>query len=223
MPQPVTRSRLEEAAFALFRERGYHETTVEDIAERAGVGRTTFFRTYRSKEDVIFPDHESIVAQVEARLASSTKETSMIAVAEAARIVLEHYLAEGPLARSRYRLTSSVPALRDRELASIQQYHRVFQRFIHDALGGEAGTALRAELMAMAVITAHNHVLRHWLRGNTEEPGVDFDAAMRDVIELFSRDPSSTDGTTVVVLRSSTSIDSVLPVLRSALTHQPSG
>ena len=50
--------RLVDAAFELFVERGYDQTTVDDIAERAKVSRTTFFRTYRSKEDVIFPPHE---------------------------------------------------------------------------------------------------------------------------------------------------------------------
>ena len=46
-----TRERLIEAAFALFDERGFEETTVEDVAERAGVGRTTFFRAFKSKEE----------------------------------------------------------------------------------------------------------------------------------------------------------------------------
>jgi hypothetical protein len=54
--KPTVRERLAAAAFALFNEHGYEQATVDDIAERAGVGRTTFFRHYRSKEDVIFPD-----------------------------------------------------------------------------------------------------------------------------------------------------------------------
>ncbi len=56
MTKPSPRERLAQAAFALFDERGYEQTTVDDITERAGLGRTTFFRHYRSKEDVIFPD-----------------------------------------------------------------------------------------------------------------------------------------------------------------------
>jgi AcrR family transcriptional regulator len=55
MSKPAARDRLAQAAFALFDERGYEQTTVDDITERAGLGRTTFFRHYRSKEDVIFP------------------------------------------------------------------------------------------------------------------------------------------------------------------------
>src|SRR6476659_540327 len=64
MPKHSARERLADAALALFEESGYEPTTVDDIAERAGVGRSTFFRHFRSKEDVIFPDHEALRAQV---------------------------------------------------------------------------------------------------------------------------------------------------------------
>jgi AcrR family transcriptional regulator len=66
MSERDVRARLIEAAFALFEERGYESTTVDQIADRAGVGRTTFFRTFRSKEDVIFPDHEAVLNSIAA-------------------------------------------------------------------------------------------------------------------------------------------------------------
>ena len=86
--RPVERpvkQRLIEAAFALFEQHGYDRTTVDDIAERAGVSRATFFRTFRSKEDVIFPDHDDMLHMVEARLLGSTHQTALVAVTEAVR------------------------------------------------------------------------------------------------------------------------------------------
>ena len=68
MSKPSARERLAGAAFELFDERGYEQTTVDDITERAGLGRTTFFRHYRSKEDVIFPDHDRLLEQIADRL-----------------------------------------------------------------------------------------------------------------------------------------------------------
>ena len=68
MSKPSARDRLAEAAFALLDERGYEQTTVDDIIERAGLGRTTFFRPYRVNEDVIFADHDSLLARPRERL-----------------------------------------------------------------------------------------------------------------------------------------------------------
>jgi len=93
------RDRLAEAAFALFAERGYEQTSIDDITERAGLGRTTFFRHYRSKEDVIFPDHDLLLAQIGERLRTSSNSTALLAVSDAVRLVLKHYVEEGDLAR----------------------------------------------------------------------------------------------------------------------------
>lgn len=204
MPDNV-RERLVDAAFALFGERGFDRTTVDDIAARAGVGRTTFFRHFGSKEQVIFPDHDGLLAAIRNRLSTSRPGTATVAVSEAARGVLEHYVAEGDRARARYALTRTVPALRDRERAGIQQYERLFTGFIHHWLGGGPETALRAQLLANAVVTAHNHVLRGWLRGEVGDPEAAFDTAMAEVASLFDvagRRPDRGTGTTVVLLRS---------------------
>ncbi|MGY3200028.1 TetR family transcriptional regulator [Streptomyces sp. TE5632] len=219
MSKPAARIRLSEAAFALFDERGYEQTTVDDIAERAGVGRTTFFRYYPAKEDVIFPDHDRMLEQIKDRLATSSHETALAAVSDAVRLVLLHYLDEGDLARRRYRLTSKVAALRDREIASVARYQRLFREFISNWLGDSSESAsLRSELMAASVVAAHNHVLRRWLRGESPDPVGEVDAAMREVLALFpgpqSRSETDADGTTVVAFRSGQDIDALLPSLR---------
>ncbi|MFJ5778911.1 TetR/AcrR family transcriptional regulator [Streptomyces sp. NPDC093094] len=226
MTKGSTRERLTQAAFALFDERGYEQTTIDDVAERAGVGRTTFFRHYRSKEEVIFPDHDRLLATIRDRLAGSTHATALVAVSDAVRIVLMHYLDEGDLALRRYALTSKVPALREREIVSVARYQRLFREFISDWMGDTGTSApLRAELMAANVVAAHNHVLRRWLRGESTDPVAEVDDAMREVLALFpvpaasSVPPAGTDadGTTVVVLRSGTDIDALLPSLRRLL------
>jgi AcrR family transcriptional regulator len=52
--EPDARGRLEKAAFELFLERGYEQTTVADIAERAGLTERTFFRHFSDKREVLF-------------------------------------------------------------------------------------------------------------------------------------------------------------------------
>jgi len=214
-----TRERLTDTAFALFDEHGFDATTVDEVAERAGVSRTTFFRAFRSKEDVIFPDHDVVIGAIRDRLATATATTAPVAVTESARLVLLHYLAEGKRARIRYGLTRSVPTLRSREITSLQLYQQSFRTFLHQWMGGTTETALRAELMANAIVTAHNHVLRSWLRGEVSDQDVEagFDHAMTDVLHLFTPGSSRVgngDETSFVVLRTSRSLEELLPALR---------
>ncbi|MDI5972571.1 TetR/AcrR family transcriptional regulator [Streptomyces sp. SL13] len=221
MTKQTARERLARAAFELFDERGYEQTTVDDIADRAGVGRTTFFRHYRSKEEVIFPDHDRLLARIDGRLTTSSSGTALVAVSDAVRLVLLHYLEEGDLARRRYALTSKVPALRDREIASVARYQRLFREFIASWMGDSGASSLRAELMSAAVVAAHNHVLRRWLRGDSADPVAEVDAAMRDVIGLFPvadpADSPAAPGTTVVAFSTGKGLDALLPELRRLL------
>jgi AcrR family transcriptional regulator len=219
MSKPSARDRLAEAAFALFDEHGYEQTTVDDITDRAGLGRTTFFRHYRSKEDVIFPDHDHLLDQIRERLRTSSHSTALAAVSDAVRLVILHYLQEGELARRRYALTSRVPALRDREIASVARYQRLFREFITNWMTDTAEPApLRAEVMAAAVVAAHNHVLRRWLRGESPDPAREVGEAMEQVIGIFTSPVTHTDadtGTTIVMFRTGQDLDTLIPALRS--------
>jgi AcrR family transcriptional regulator len=229
MTKPSARERLADAAFGLFDERGYEQTTVDDITERAGLGRTTFFRHYRSKEDVIFPDHDRLLEQIAERLHTSSHGTALAAVSDAVRLVLLHYIDEGDLARRRYALTSKVPALRDREIASVARYQRLFREFIASWMADTVSpdmnepAPLRAELMAAAVVAAHNHVLRRWLRGDSLDPAREVDEALRLVISLFTASGAKADGngTTIVAFRTSQDIDLLIPVLRDLAGELP--
>lgn len=233
------RQRLVAAAFQLFDERGYEQTTVDDITERAGLGRTTFFRHFRTKEEVVFPQHDALLADIRQRLAASSDQTALVAVTDAVRLVLLAHLAEGDRARQRYALTSQIPDLRDHEIATGATYQRLFREHISAWSGPPALTALQAELMASAVVAAHNHVLRRWLRGECADPLDEVDRAMTEVIELFTRHqtspaagadppspvssptaaPSSPSAvqTAVVVMTSDRPLPEVLPAIQALL------
>src|SRR5260370_34205476 len=74
--QPDAQARLLQAALALYGERGYEETTVPDIAERAGLTKRTFFRHFTDKREVLFWGSElleqQMVAAIEAAPASAS-------------------------------------------------------------------------------------------------------------------------------------------------------
>ena len=59
--QQRAREQIVDAAFALFAERGFAQVSVTDIAERAEVGRTTFFRYFGDKQEVLFADEQQLL------------------------------------------------------------------------------------------------------------------------------------------------------------------
>ncbi len=58
-----TRERLQKALIELIGERGYDAITIQDIVDRANVGRTTFYLHYRGKDDLFMSCHEAIVSE----------------------------------------------------------------------------------------------------------------------------------------------------------------
>src|SRR5882724_7168801 len=56
--QPDAHGRLQQAALELFEQRGYEDTTVAEIAERAGLTKRTFFRYFADKREVLFSGSE---------------------------------------------------------------------------------------------------------------------------------------------------------------------
>ncbi|AKH85554.1 transcriptional regulator [Streptomyces sp. CNQ-509] len=162
------------AAMELFATKGYEATTVDEIAAAAGVARRTFFRHFRSKEEAIFPDHDDTLERVKAVLdAAPPHEYPLDTVCRGIREVMRMYAAQPAVSVERYRLTREVPTLREREIASVSRYERLFTRYLlgHFDEGahqdGDDGPLL-AEVAASAVVTAHNHVLRRWLRAGAE-------------------------------------------------------
>ncbi|SPE64122.1 DNA-binding transcriptional repressor AcrR [Streptomyces netropsis] len=168
------RRKLAAAAMELFATKGYEATTVDEIAAAAGVARRTFFRHFRSKEEAIFPDHDDTLVRAAGVLdAAPPQENPLDTVCRGIKEVMRMYAASPAVSVERYRLTREVPALREREIASVARYERLFTRYLlghFDEGAHHVGDddPLLAEVAASAVVTAHNHVLRRWLRGGGE-------------------------------------------------------
>ena len=84
--QPDARGRLEAAAMALYLERGFDDTTVADIAARAGLTERTFFRHFADKREVLFSGAGSLQELLVSTLASTPDSVAPI---DAVAVALE--------------------------------------------------------------------------------------------------------------------------------------
>jgi AcrR family transcriptional regulator len=81
--EPNASERLAVAALDLFAERGYENTTVIDIAQRAGLTKSTFFRHFADKREVLFGDGSMNGLLADAIAAAPAAATPLDAVAQA--------------------------------------------------------------------------------------------------------------------------------------------
>lgn len=142
-----TRERLTRAAMALFLERGFEATTLDDIAAAADISRRSFFHYFASKEDVVFAWQEESTAALIAAVAARPASESMLEAAENAITAMVRQLKPGE-AIAMARLKCDNPALQARD----QVKYEKLERALADALGKRAGhkaEKLQARLVAM--------------------------------------------------------------------------
>lgn len=181
MPQPTslreqkklrTREALARAAIRLFSERGYDETTVGEIAGEANVSARTFFRYFRSKEDVIFFDSDELTETYRESLATRLPGDTLVdRVRRASRDVLRVMGYEHPHYDVRVgRLLLEVPVLSARMAALDAQREDILAPVIAEEYG-LAPEDPRAQLAAGAVVGSIRAMRRRWLyAGGVDRP-----------------------------------------------------
>jgi len=130
-----TLHRMQEEALRLFAEQGYEATTIEQIAEAAGVSPSTFYRYFPVKEDVVVQDeYDPLIVEV---FQSQPEDAPPI---EALRAVLAELFAQTTpedmeRIRRRARMIFSVPALRARQLQQTVATEDLLSRMVAERAG----------------------------------------------------------------------------------------
>ena len=185
IPAAPSHNAVVSAAIELFASQGFEATSVEQIAQAAGVSRSTFFRQFGGKDDVVFVDHEILLEGLREYL-SEPHENPWMAVIEASLNIFRHYAADPDLARRRYAVVRQVPVLREREIITVFRYERLFDEYLRRALPGL--DPVTSVAFSASVTAVHNHVLRRLLRGNNVSASV-LREAYDDILRRFGVHP----------------------------------
>ena len=169
--QPNARGRLEQAAYELFLGQGYEETTVADIAKRAGLTERTFFRHYADKREVLFGGSAALRDELLRVLEGLPPALPTI---EAVRLAVEAMssLMNGrrAAARERHRVVAAHADLQERELIKRATLTAALAQALHRRGVPEPTASLAAD-MGMAVFYVG---FGHWLD----------DPADRELVEI---------------------------------------
>jgi AcrR family transcriptional regulator len=149
------RQRIIQAAQELFLERGFDGVSVGDIAERAEVGRTTFFRYFGDKQEVVFAEEQELLETIAAAgqaegTAAARSATEAVEQLRPIVLALCAQAASDPEAYARhFQLIEQHPELRARDAMKMQQIaDKLSDLLIHR--GSDEATALFAAQIALA-------------------------------------------------------------------------
>jgi AcrR family transcriptional regulator len=149
--QPNARGRLEQAALELYSERGFEQTTVAEIAKRAGLTERTFFRHFADKREVLFAGagllQELLVSTVARAPDSAAPIDAVAAALEAAGALIQE---RREFASQRQSIIAASAELQERELIKLASLASALadtlrQRRVKDpaaSLTAEAGIAV---------------------------------------------------------------------------------
>jgi mycofactocin system transcriptional regulator len=168
----TTRLAVERVALELFAEKGFDNTTVDDVAAAAGISRRTFFRYFASKNDIPWSQFGPLLEDLDAWLSEVDDEVPMLDAIAQAAIRFNRFPSDGPLAhRERMTLIMHTPALLAHASRRWLEWQEVMSKFAARRMG-EPIHALGPQLVGHIALAASLAAYEQWLhdeRSDLEE------------------------------------------------------
>lgn len=155
------RTRLEAAALELFTERGFADTTVPQIAARAGLTTRTFFRHFSDKREVLFAYQAELPDVVRRIMADIPQSSSPLEVIEAGLRTIASARFDGRLdaLRAHRAVIDADDGLRERELRKMA----ILSEAIDSGFRDRGVDDLTSTLAAHTAVTVLGVALNRWL------------------------------------------------------------
>ena len=173
-------------AFGLFEDNGFDQTTVDDIATAAGIGRRTFFRYFPSKNDIPWGMFELELERMRTRLLACPRDIQLM---EAIRAALVDFNQVEPSQvrwhRRRMELILRVPTLVAHSTLRFAAWRAVVAEFVAERTAQRAD-ALAPQAISHAVLGVAIAAYQQWLDDENAELGALLDAAMRELAAAFT-------------------------------------
>jgi AcrR family transcriptional regulator len=176
------REEILHAAFQTFREKGYHQTTLEDIAERLGVGKSALYHYFADKESILFACHRESLVEVgrlleESRSLDSAVQRLVFVIREHVRVMTET-LQGSPLA---IEVASLSPPRRAEIVAARDRYERGLREIVVDGIADGEFRPVDPKIAVFAILGAINWIAR-WYRPDGKVHAEELGTAFADYL-----------------------------------------
>ncbi|NNC12736.1 TetR family transcriptional regulator [Planctomonas sp. JC2975] len=183
--EPDARGRMQRAALDLYAERGFDETTVHDIAQRAGVTERTFFRHFSDKREVLFDGSHELEQVVVRGLEESPSSVPLEMVADGFAAAAPFFDERREWSKKRSAVISAEGSLLERELLKLSTMGAA----ITEALRGRGVGDRDAELAGDLGVAAFGCAFQRWIDGDyaaVAGDGAGFAECLRDTFRDVS-------------------------------------
>ncbi len=158
------REEILRAALRAFRRRGYHATTLEDIARRIGVRKTALYHYFPDKEEILFQCHRESLGELdrivtEARKLRTPRERLRHIIREHVRVMTDT-LEGSPLA---FEVTALSARRRSEIIAARDRYESEVRRVLERGVRQKVFRPVDAKVATFAILGAINWIAR-WYR-----------------------------------------------------------
>jgi TetR/AcrR family transcriptional regulator, regulator of mycofactocin system len=185
-PPSTSRRELRLIALRLFAERGFDNTTIEQIAAEAGVSERTFFRYFTTKASVLWTEFETEVETIRASLAAVTDDVPLMDAIRGAVVAANHYHADDvPEMRMQMQLIAMVPALS----FSAAEHYEAWERAISEFAGrrlGQPAESLYPLAIGRATLAACRAAYDRWSVRADNDLTIYLDAALSALAAGFA-------------------------------------
>jgi mycofactocin system transcriptional regulator len=163
-PRTTSREEIGSVALALFAQRRFEHTTLDDIAAAVGISRRTILRYYASKNDIVWGTFGEHLAGLRARLAAADPSEPMLDTLRRAVVEFNDYGPEQQQdLRLRMTLITTVPALEGHSMVRYAEWSDVIAEFVARRLAVAVDEQL-PQLIAAVALGAAMATYRHWIR-----------------------------------------------------------
>jgi AcrR family transcriptional regulator len=182
--QQLVRDAIWDAAIQLFADKGFDETTVDDIAEAAGTSRRSFFRYFDSKSDLMAHAIVSYGTSLTDAIRSCPPAYSLSEVFRHTVLQAARHSAAQPRTRQIMQIAAKYPAAREAQISRVAEVQdQVAEAFAERCRTSRKGD-LTAHVLAGLTLSLLSVTFRFWFQNGQKDIAATVDQVFATVVDL---------------------------------------